>query len=228
MYIKDWLIRNFPNGAMENNINASLEDILHRSERKDTFFRKLIIRAAGLFGTVPEMTFDRDDVDMDIVAKLQKHPLLLKAIDDWIWWPDYGLTPRLKEAQKVFSAIQKPKLYPKLYRGFKIGEEDQDGMGLQKEHRIKLGDVFNYNTANPMSFTHFKGTASLFGTIVISVNTTQHAKYLLDLTPEVIYSLFHLNGVVNKAPYWFTYGEVIILPSNKPLRCTVESIGKIK
>lgn len=109
---------------------VSMEEVMLRSQRKDTLGRRILIRALGMVAYVPELTYELDDVDRKIVDKMLRYPELLKAIDDWISVPDQELLLQLREAARVFTPLQRRFNYPKLFRGFDPKSILQDTMGL--------------------------------------------------------------------------------------------------
>lgn len=214
---------------------TSLEKIMLRSERGDGLGKRLLIRALGLIAYIPELTFDKEDVDMKIVERMLRYPELLTAIDDWITVPDQDLLPKLREAMRVFGPMQKKTNHGKLYRGFNPKSVDQDTMGLQrrgwlgpKPAEFRVGDKFSYVTQRALSFTHHQGTASVFGGVVISIDQNRYRGQLLEIGPELCYAIMAADTNYDEShpPYYVTYGELVLLPNNRPVEFQVVSIGK--
>jgi hypothetical protein len=217
----------------------ALETFMNRADRKDGLGRRILIRALGMFAYLPELTFDRDDVNMGIVEKMLKHPDLLKVVDEWIFEPKPEYVPRMWEVKKAFSSYQKPSQYKKIYRGFSPSSLDQETMGLSRQGffggrtsaEFQPGDKFNHVTQRPLSFTHHEGTANVFGGVVISIDPAKYANQLLDISPELCYAIMRTDMTeekIGKLPYYVTYGELVLLPSDKPIEFVVESINKKK
>ncbi len=224
-------------GGFEIHDQASMEKFMLRSERGDGLGKRLLVKALGLFVYIPELTFDKEDVDMKIVNRMLRHPELLKVIDDWISVPDQNLLPKLQEAMRVFGPMQKKTNHGKLFRGFNPKSVDQDTMGLQrrgwmgpKPADFRVGDKFSYVTQRALSFTHHEGTASVFGGVVISIDQNRYRNQLLEICPELCYAIGEADPDYAGAdvPYYVTYGELILLPNKKPVEFQVVSVGKKK
>lgn len=222
-------------GGFEVAEQTSMEKMMLRAERKDGLGRRVLIRALGLLAYIPELTFDREDVDMKIVARMIKYPELLKAIDDWISVPDQALVPKLYEAQRVFGPMQKKTNHGKLYRGFDPKSILQDTMGLQRKGWLgpkpadfRVGDKFSYVTERALSFTHHEGTASVFGGVVVSIDQSRYRHQLLEISPELCYAIMYGDDEegAKKPPYYVTYGELVLLPNKKPVEFQVISRKK--
>lgn len=214
----------------------SLEEVKLMSERNDGLGKRILIRLLGMVAYIPKLTFEKSDVDMAVVEKMKKYPELLKVIDTWIFEPDQALLPKLKEAQRVFSPMQKP-ITGKLYRGFSATSMDQDTMGVTGKNffggakiMVKPGDKRSYVARRALSFTFHRGTASTFGGAVISIDSARYRSRLLNISLEMCYAIFDIESTVDhsKIPYYTTYGESILLPSDQPIEFTVESVnGKV-
>lgn len=212
----------------------AMEKVMEMKDRNDSIGRKVLIKILGMVAYIPKLTFDQEDVDMRIVEKMCKHPELLKVIDDWIFTPDQDLVPKLEEARRVFSAIQKPKMHPKLYRGFDVSEIDEDNMlTADKTWYGKLnvngkpGDKFTHVTKRALSFTHHEGTASSYGKIIATLDPAKYKNRLLDISLELCYALYEVDPSYKdkKPPYYTTYGEYILMPSKEPIEFVIDSIG---
>lgn len=222
-------------GGFEVAEQTSLEKLMLRAERKDGLGRRILIRALGLLAYIPELTFDKEDVDMKIVQRMLKYPELLKAIDSWIEVPDQKLVAQLYEAQRVFGPMQKKTNHGKLYRGFDPRSILQDTMGLQskgwfgpKPSEFQVGDKFSYVTERALSFTHHEGTASVFGGVVVCIDQNRYRGQLLEISPELCYAIMYGDDEEssNKPPYYVTYGELVLLPNKKPVEFKVVSRKK--
>lgn len=223
-------------GANERAVMAdqiALESVMLRSERKDTLLRKVLIRALGLFAYIPELTYEKEDVDYKVVEKMLRHPELLNAVGDWIFEPSQELVPKLQEAARVFTPLQKRLGYTKIYRGFNPKSIEQDTMGLQrkgwfgpKPADFKVGDKFSYVTERALSFTYHEGTASVFGGVVVSIDPRRYSGHLLSIDLELSQAIalaVDSDFDQSKLPYFVTYGELVLLPSKRPVEFKVES-----
>ena len=189
--------------------------------------KKILLRFVQLFGYSPQLSFQKEDVDMKIVEKMLKHKDLLTAVDKWIWETDYKLLEQLQVAKKVFGTIQKPPTHQYLYRGFSIDSGQQNTGIDEKYKKIKIGDKWSYTPDNPMSFSWHKGTTSAYGNIIVSADYTAISKRCLHITHEMIYALFAMDGNWNPTDdfYISTYAESVLLPDGKPIEITLVSKG---
>lgn len=238
------LLRDLPFEAFEGDnerprrcLEPSLEKIMLRSERKDTLTRRVLIAALGMVAYLPELTYEEEDVDFEIVEEMLRHPELLEAIDEWIFEPRQELLPELKKAKRTFAPWQKKIRYNKLYRGFNPKSLEQDTMGLQrkgwfgpKPADFKVGDKFSYVTERILSFTHHEGTASVFGGVVVSIDPRKYQTDLFEIDLNVCHAIAMADGKYSqrKLPFYTTYGELILFPGKRPIEFKVESINKKK
>lgn len=235
-HIPNQTILNFEDHQRHEVGEVSMEKLMLRSERNDSFGRRVLLKIAGLFAHVPELTFDKEDVDQRIVQQLLKHDKLLQAMDDWIMEPNRDLLPKLREALRVLAPIQKMKWPKELYRGFNVGREGQDTMGLQragwfgpKPVDLRPGDKFSYVPEWPLSFTHHEGTAKSYGKVVVRTDVASNRRRLLPISNEMIMALTLRDSEEYHNPqYYMTYGEFILVPDGKPVNFVVDSRGEKK
>jgi hypothetical protein len=201
--------------------------------KKSGWMKKIGMKLVSLFGYVPDLAFQKEDVDMHVVQQILQHKELLQAVSDWISDTNYELLPKLHEAKKVFEAIQRPKPHPILYRGFKINPGQQNSGIAERYKQMKPGDKWQHTPDKPMSFSWHQGTTRAYGDIIVSANYNALAKRCLHITNEMVAALFHLDLDGNIDPnyemkaeaYIFTYAESVFLPDGKPIEFTLVSKG---
>lgn len=200
-------------------------------------FDRFMIRVAERFTHLPKMTFDHSDINFDAVARLSdpKYKAHLEAVFDWMQLPDRRYLPRLQAAAVALRPLLRRNIHRKLYRGFNVGQMGQDTMGLVRDNQyqgnnipeLKVGDRFTYRSDWALSFTHFKGVAETYGSIVVSIDAQRYYKRLLPFTPELVYLMHTFGNMEDKLgfEYYFTYGEYLLLPSNEPVEFEVVAAG---
>lgn len=174
---------------------------------------------------IPHHYFEKEDVDEDVVREMMKHPELLDAVMKWIEEIDYSQLPKLREAKKVFEAIQKPRTRELLYRGFKMANGQQQ-LGLSKEGLATLspGDEFKFVPTNLMSFTFQKAVTTPYGNVVVSVNYAKEKNRMFHITNEIMMACFmHVDKLTEFEDSYrvFSYAESVFLPDSKPLTFTL-------
>lgn len=189
--------------------------------------KKLIFRLVNLFGFIPDLAFQKTDVDMKIVEKILRHKDLLKAVEEWIEDCNYQLLPQLQEAKKVFEAIQKPPVHSLLYRGFKIDTGQQNSLVDQHYKKMQVGARWEYTPDKPMSFSWHKGNTGSFGNIIVSAEGAKLTNRCLHLTHEVVMALLQMEGdwTPEDELYIFTEAESVFLPDGKPIEFTLVKKG---
>lgn len=180
-------------------------------------------------GYMPEVYFEKEDVDEDVVKKLLKHPELLRAVQKWIEDTDYKLVPELKKAKKVFEAIHRPKKRGNiLYRGFRmdIGQQTH-GLG-EKLKEMKEGDKFTDTPEKLTSFSSYKETTHTFGNVIVSIDYGKEDHRLFHITNEIMVAYMMLDeagddidAVFPKTGKVFGYFESVLIPDGKPLEMTL-------
>lgn len=219
--------RDLPAVALEK--EATLDEVY----RNSGWMKKISFKLVSLFGYMPDLAFQKEDVDMKAVEQMLRHKDLLHAVSEWIADTDYKLLPKLHEAKKVFEAIKKPKGHPILYRGFKINPGQQNTGIAERYKQMKPGEKWPFTPENPMSFSWHQGTCRAYGDIIVSANYGALANRCLHITNEMVAAMFHLdfNGDIDpnyemKAEaYIFTYAESVFLPDGKPIEFTLVSKG---
>jgi hypothetical protein len=208
---------------------ATFDDVYKNSSWK----KKIIFKLIGLFGYLPDLAFQKEDVDMKVVEQMLKYPKLLRAVENWISDTDYKLLPQLQEAKRVFESIQRPKQHPILYRGFKINTGQQNSGIAQRYKKMQPGEKWNFTPDQPMSFSWHQGTTRAYGNIIVSANGNL-AKRCLNITNEVIAAMLHIDLVddkvdedfqMNEQMHYFTYAESVFLPDGKPIEFTLVAKG---
>ena len=233
----EWANRPQPAVALEDLVLEELslekEATFDEVYKKSSWMKKIGFKLVSLFGYMPDLAFQKEDVDMAVVEKMLQHQDLLQVVSNWISDTDYSLLPKLQEAKKVFEAIQKPKSHPILYRGFKINPGQQNSGIAERYKQMKPGDKWDNTPENPMSFSWHQGTCRAYGDIIVSVNYARMASRCLHITNEMIAAMFHLDMEGNLDPeyemkaeaYIFTYAESVFLPDGKPIQFTLVSKG---
>ena len=185
------------------------------------FFGRLLMKLVGRVRYFPQVTFQKEDIDEEVVRELVKHKDLLDAVERWITYTDLSLLPKLKEAKKVFEAIQTPKRRELLYRGFPSSNKGPE----EKFKDIGVGDTYSYTPNKLMSFTFNRGTSEDFGDVVVSVEFDKEKDRMFHITNEIVLA-YLVRDVKSyelvaeaKIP---TFGESVFLPDGKPLRFTLQ------
>jgi hypothetical protein len=208
---------------------ATFDDVYKNSNWK----KKILFKLISLFGYLPDLAFQKEDLDMHVVEQLTKHVELLKAVESWISDTDYSLLPKLVEAKKVFEAIQRPKTHPVLYRGFKINAGQQNSGVKERYKKMQLGEKWEFTPDKPLSFSWHQGTTRAYGNIIVSANG-HLAQRCLNITHEVVAAMLHTDPWDNKVDedfkldeqaHYFTYAESVFLPDGKPIEFTLVSKG---
>lgn len=212
---------------------------LEEARQMGKWTEKLFYLAVGLFSFEGLVTYTKDDLDMEVVEKLQQpqYKKHLEAVGDWIWDPDYDLAPKLEAAKRTLTPLLKMDWPKKLYRGFNLNNL-QNTMGLDEEDtkvlervlkwtgsspkKISVGDRFEFASTSPLSFTNMESQASVFGQIVVAVDTSTVRNRILPITNELHYAI-----IMQEAKYvpsvFKTYGECVVLPNRQPIRFEVVS-----
>lgn len=217
--------------------------------------KKVLMRFVSLFGYKPDLAFQKEDVDLNVVAKLLKRKDLLADVESWISDTDYSLLPKLEEAKRVFSPITQAKAKT-LYRGFNVTgtasskqpEISQQRTGVDDIDAVEVGSTYQHTPDKPMSFSWHAPTADAYGDIVVSVDFNKNKNRMLHITHEMALAMFLMDDLKDgevfdpanypkeKFPddfYFFTYAEAVYIPDGKPLEFTLVKkpkgfIGKLK
>lgn len=189
---------------------------------------KILLQFVKLFGYLPDLAFQKEDVDWKVVDKLLKHPELLKVTQEWVTDTKHDLLPQLKEAKRVFESIQRPTVHPQYFRGFTINPAQQTN-GLDKKYKkMALGEKWQNTPTKPVSFSWHKGTTKAYGNIIVSVDGAKNARRMLHITHEVIAATWKMDDAEFSPSddfHLFTYAESVFLPDEKPLEFTLVSKG---
>ncbi|BAW19101.1 hypothetical protein [Ralstonia phage RP31] len=172
----------------------------------------------------PQVTFQKEDVDERIVRELIQHKELLEAVERWITVTDYSLLPKLREAKRVFEAIQPPPVRETLYRGFSPKDRNHD----EAIKALEVGETYSYTPNSMMSFSFHKGTVKDFGDTIVSVPYADVRDRMFHITNEIVMAYmvrdikdFNLNSET-KFP---TFGESVFLPDGRAITLTMVSKG---
>lgn len=214
--------------ANGNSISLEKEANFNEVYKEAEWKKKILMRLVKLFGYTPQLAFQKEDVDMKIVEKMLRYKELLQAVDQWVSDTDYSLLDKLREAKKVFEAIQRPPNHPLLYRGFKINPGQQNAGIEERYKKAKPGDKWSYTPEKPMSFSWDKGTTYSYGNIIVSVEFTKLASRCLHITHELVYAMYKMDDENWDAAdkfYMFTYAESVFLPDGKPIEFTLVTKG---
>lgn len=186
---------------------------------------KLLMKLLGRLRYLPQVTFQKEDIDEVAVGEIMKHKDLLTAVERWITETDYSLLPKLREAKRVFEVIQPPKQRGTLYRGFpskNTGPEE----GFKT---IDIGQTYSYVPTKMMSFSFNRGTSEDFGDVIVGVEFEHEQHRMLHITNEIVmaYLVRHVpNFMIREAAKFPTFGESVFLPDNRPLNLTLVSNGR--
>jgi hypothetical protein len=221
------VLEELPQVALEK--EATLDEVY----KKSGWMKKIGFKLVSLFGYMPDLAFQKEDVDMAAVEKMLQHKELLNVVSEWISDTNYELVPKLHEAKKVFEAIKRPQAHPILYRGFKINPGQQNSGIAERYKEMKPGDKWQFTPDKPMSFSWHQGTTRAYGDIIVSANYGALQRRCLHITNEMVAALFHLDFEGNLDPayemkaeaYIFTYAESVFLPDGKPIEFTLVSKG---
>lgn len=216
------------NTSLPTQLNLEKEASFDEVYKESKWKKKILMRLIKLFGYTPQLAFQKEDVNLEIVDEMLKHPELLKAVDQWISETDYGLLDKLKEAKEVFEKIQPPANHQALYRGFTINVGQQNSGLTEHYKKSQPGFKWSYVPEKPMSFSWHKGTTTVYGNIIVSAGYQKIASRCLHITHEMIMAMFKMddeNWDPEENFYMFTYAESVFLPDGKPIEFTLVSKG---
>jgi len=207
-------------------MNLGLERIEFNHKRNElNLLAKFYSRFKFKVFKIQDLTYEEEDVDLKVVERLTHHVEELEAIEAWIDWPNPELTKKLWSARSKFGSHLNGWLGVDLYRGFSL-KGSQNTMGLSDRPRV--GDRFELQQSVPLSFSHVRGIAEDFGTIVVRLKGNKYRHRALPLTPDIL-------EAVDKLAKWDGFekskrkcleAETIILPAKEPLELEVVHVGK--
>jgi hypothetical protein len=209
------------------------EDTFNNFLKEKSLYRRFLWRGleflVNRIGYMPYAYFEREDVDEEIVQKLLKHERHLNAICKWIEDIDQEQLPMLREAKKLFEAIQKPKKRDnRLYRGLNLSFYEKLQGAEKSLYSMRIGETFAATPDKAMSFSSFSDVSKAYGNVIVTVNYDRESKRMLHITNEVMVAM---NMSDPEAPQTidevfapgrrFSYFESVFLPDGKPLEFTL-------
>lgn len=217
------------------NPTSSLKVALEKEEtyqdiyNSKSTFGKLLMKLISRIRYDPQVTFQKEDVDEEVIYKLLKHIDLLDVVEKWMYSADSNLLSQLLQAKKEFEKIQTPPNRKKLYRGFSLKNSGQQHLGLNSKEdlkNLKIGDTWSFTPDKPISFTFHQATAEDFGDVIVGIDFYKEKNRMFHITNEIVVAFlareakdFYISDKI-KIP---TYGESIFLPDLKPLQVTLIS-----
>ena len=182
------------------------------------------------------LQFDMSDVKEKEVEALSQFPDHLAMIEEWIGSADRDLSKKLWAARAAFLPHLSGWKHPTFYRGFDL-RGAQIRMGFDRQRwwgpaptQLKPGDKFSFIPESPLSFTHVKGVADTFGTVVVRIPGRSNYHRMLPLTPSLIYATdlmtWRDKEFFKSMEFHNTEAETILLPDGKPLEFIVESVRR--
>jgi hypothetical protein len=147
-----------------------------------------------------------DNISQEKIQRLQQHPRLLDALDQWVSFADRRLIPEMRELGRIVNALYDFPNELRLYRGFRLGSF-QDSLGISEN--AHLGQVTQYRTdERSLSFSFNEEIAKAFGNVVVTTTlNTQKAEFLY-ITDELVLLIHQMR----KLTQIMTQCEVVLLP----------------
>ena len=216
---------------------VSQEKLTWADENTDMHWaQRYLAKALHMTLDVRSLTFDMSDVKEKEVEALSQYPDHLEAVAEWIVSADRNMTKTLQAVRRDLISHLSGWKYPTFYRGFHL-RGSQIMMGFSKQRwwgpsptQLKPGDRFSFIPESPLSFTHVKGVADTFGSIVVRIPGRANYHRMLPLTPSLVWASDHLTWrdkeFFKGMKHHNTEAETILLPDGKPLEFIVESVRK--
>jgi hypothetical protein len=213
-------VANYFKTHSRGNISLEKEVAYDETYQSKGTFGKMLMWLAGRAKYFPQVTFQKEDIDEHAVREMIKHSELLGAVERWITHTDPAMVPQLREAKRVFEAIQTPKPRNMLYRGFPSSNRGPE----EGFKTLSIGEKFSYIPEKPLSFTFNQGTSEDFGDLIVGVKYAHEESRMFHITNEIViaYLVRHMKDFeLHDTADFPTFGESVFLPDGKPLEMTL-------
>lgn len=156
-----------------------------------------------------------DRLDATKLQALERHEVLIDALDNWVLAPDKRLFPQLIELASVVRKLYQLPHRLDLYRGFDPQSHYQNTMGLSKrgfmsneEKDFRVGQTHSYECDDaPLSFSTDLKIAQAFGKVVVRAQIDPNKCRALVITSELAALVCKRRNIEPE-----TQREVIVLP----------------